>query len=70
MTRQTAPLTGLRGRRDNRRLDPADPAGALATVLAEVQADYDLGPQRRALLALSARGTERGLDLRAAGAAG
>ena len=28
----------------------ADPAAALATVLAEVQADYDLGPQRRALL--------------------
>ena len=62
-------LTDLRGRRDNLRLDPADPAGALATVLAEVQADYDLGPQRRALLALSARGTERGLDLRAASAA-
>jgi hypothetical protein len=43
-------LTDLRGRRDGLRLDPADPAAALATVLAEVQADYDLGPQRRALL--------------------
>lgn len=43
-------LTDLRGRRDGLRLDPADPARALATVLAEVQADYDLGPQRRALL--------------------
>lgn len=43
-------LTDLRRRRDGLRLDPADPAGALATVLAEVQADYDLGPQRRALL--------------------
>jgi hypothetical protein len=43
-------LTDLRGRRDGLRLDPADPAAALATVLAEVQADYDLGPRRRALL--------------------
>jgi len=43
-------LTDLRGRRDGLRLDPADPAGALATVLAEVQTDYDLGLQRRALL--------------------
>jgi len=40
----------LRGRRDGLRLDPADPAGALATVLAEVQTDYGLGPQQRALL--------------------
>jgi hypothetical protein len=32
------------------RLDPADPASALATVLAETQAAYDLGPARRALL--------------------
>jgi hypothetical protein len=44
-------LTDLRGRRDALRLDPSDPAGALTTVLAEVQADHDLGPQRRALLA-------------------
>ncbi|MFZ0001370.1 MAG: nucleotidyltransferase domain-containing protein [Trebonia sp.] len=39
-------LLELRGRRDNLRLDPADPAGALA----ETQAGYDLGPARRALL--------------------
>lgn len=45
-------LTDLCGRRDGLRLDPADPAQALATVLAEVQADYDLGPRRRALLYL------------------
>jgi nucleotidyltransferase-like protein len=64
-------LTDLRGRRDGLHLDPADPAGALATVLAEVQADYDLGPRRRALLSdLPASGAERGLDLRTAGAAG
>jgi predicted nucleotidyltransferase len=43
-------LTDLRGRRDGLRLDPADPARALTTVLAEVQAEYDLGPRRRALL--------------------
>jgi hypothetical protein len=43
-------LTDLRGRRDRLRLDPADPAGALASALAEVQSDYDLGPYRRALL--------------------
>jgi predicted nucleotidyltransferase len=43
-------LTDLRGRRDGLRLDPADPGRALAAVLAEVQADYDLGPRRRALL--------------------
>ena len=43
-------LTDLRGRRDGLRLDPADPAQALAIVLAEVQAGYDLGPARRALL--------------------
>lgn len=43
-------LLELRGRRDNLRLDPADPADALAAVLAEPQAGYDLGPARRALL--------------------
>jgi predicted nucleotidyltransferase len=43
-------LTELRGRRDGLSLDPADPARALATVLAEIQAEYDLGPRRRALL--------------------
>jgi predicted nucleotidyltransferase len=43
-------LTDLRGRRDTLRLDPADPAGALAAVLAETQSSFDLGPARRALL--------------------
>jgi Nucleotidyltransferase domain len=52
-------LTDLRGHRDGLHLDPADPAQALATVLAEVQADYDLGPQRRALLEDLARGLTR-----------
>jgi predicted nucleotidyltransferase len=44
-------LRDLRGHRDTLRLDPADPAAALAQVLAETQAHYDLGPARRALLA-------------------
>ena len=43
-------LTELRGRRDTLLLDPADPAGALAAVLAETQSSYDVGPARRALL--------------------
>jgi len=43
-------LTALRGRRDGLRLDPADPLGALAAVLAETEASFDLGPRRRALL--------------------
>ncbi len=43
-------LLELRGRRDTLRLDPADPAGALAAVIAETQAGYELGPRRRALL--------------------
>jgi hypothetical protein len=43
-------LTNLRGRRDGLRPEPADPAQALAAVLTEIQADYDLGPGRRALL--------------------
>jgi predicted nucleotidyltransferase len=43
-------LVELRGRRDDLQLDPADPARALAAVLAETQAGYDLGPARRALL--------------------
>jgi predicted nucleotidyltransferase len=64
--RMRGSLTELRGRRDGLRLDPADPARALAAVLAEVQADYDLGPKRRALLealpAGSAHGAERGVD--------
>jgi hypothetical protein len=52
-------LTALRGRRDGLRLDPADPARALATVLAEVQADYDLGPRRRAVLGIDDLGVPR-----------
>jgi predicted nucleotidyltransferase len=43
-------LTTLRGRRDGLRLDPADPLGALAAVLAEAAASFDLGPRRRRLL--------------------
>jgi len=46
-------LRELRGRRDGLRLDPADPAAALTAVLAETEADYDLGPRRQALLRLS-----------------
>ena len=48
-------LTRLRGRRDGLRLDPADPAAALDTVLAEIAAEYDLGPTRHALLGLAHR---------------
>lgn len=43
-------LTQLRGRRDGLRLDPSAPAQALATVVAGMLADHDLGPRRRALL--------------------
>jgi hypothetical protein len=43
-------LTTLRGRRDGLRLDPADPLGALAAVLAEATASFDLGPARQGLL--------------------
>jgi len=43
-------LLALRGQRDTLRLDPADPADALAAVIAETLAHYDLGPRRRALL--------------------
>lgn len=43
-------LLALRGWRDTLQLDPADPADALAAVIAETQAHYDLGPRRRALL--------------------
>jgi Nucleotidyltransferase domain len=53
-------LLELRGRRDALRLDPADPATALAAVLAETQASYDLGPARRALLEPPGPGAERG----------
>lgn len=44
-------LTALRGHRDQLRPDPADPMGALAAVLAETSASFDLGPVRRTLLA-------------------
>jgi predicted nucleotidyltransferase len=43
-------LMQLRGRRDGLRLDPADPAAALDTLLAAIAAEYDLGPRRRDLL--------------------
>jgi predicted nucleotidyltransferase len=43
-------LLALRGQRDTLQLDPADPAHALALVIAETRAHYDLGPRRRALL--------------------
>ena len=43
-------LLALRGRRDSLRLDPADPAGALAQVLAETTICFDVGlrPRRAA----------------------
>jgi hypothetical protein len=53
-------LTTLRGRRDGLLLDPADPAGALAAVLAEAARSADFGPVRGELLArlgLGASGT-------------
>jgi len=40
----------LHGRRDSLRPDPADPAGALAAVIAEAAACVDFGPRRWALL--------------------
>ena len=40
-------LPTLRGRRDSLRPDPADPAGALAAVIAEAAADCDSGPGAR-----------------------
>jgi predicted nucleotidyltransferase len=43
-------LTELRGHRDGLRLDPADPLRALAAVLAEASATFDLGPGLRSLL--------------------
>ncbi len=43
-------LLVLRGHRDTLHLDPADPAGALAEVLAATRASFDLGPVRSALL--------------------
>jgi hypothetical protein len=40
-------LPTLRGRRDSLRPDPADPAGALAAVIAEAAAHFDSGPCAR-----------------------
>ena len=51
--RVRASLTALRGRRDGLRLQPSSPALALAALLAEIEASYELGPRRRALLSLS-----------------
>ena len=45
-------LTDLRGSRDALQLDPADPASALTTVIAEARAAYDLGTHRLAVLDL------------------
>ena len=39
-------LRSLRGQRDGLRLDPADPAGALAAVIAETAESFDLGARR------------------------
>jgi hypothetical protein len=43
-------LVSLRGRRDGLQLDPADPSGALALVLAETAARFRFGPRQAALL--------------------
>ncbi len=43
-------LLALRGRRDGLRLDPADPAGALARVIAEATTCFDVGIRRGGLL--------------------
>jgi hypothetical protein len=43
-------LLSLRGRRDTLNLDPGNLEDALARVLAETQASFDLGSTRRALL--------------------
>jgi predicted nucleotidyltransferase len=51
--RVRASLTALRGRRDGLRLRTSGPARALTVLLAEIEASYELGPQRRALLSLS-----------------
>jgi predicted nucleotidyltransferase len=44
-------LTALRGRRDQLKIDPAEPMAALAAVITEASASYDLGEPRRAILA-------------------
>jgi Nucleotidyltransferase domain len=51
--RVRASLTALKGRRDGLRLQPSSPAQALAALLAEIEASYELGPRRRALLSAS-----------------
>jgi hypothetical protein len=43
-------LLALRGQRDSLRLDPADPSGALAAVIAEAATGFDFGSRRRGLL--------------------
>jgi hypothetical protein len=43
-------LLALRGRRDNLRLDPIDPAGALAMVIAEAATYFEFGHRRGGLL--------------------
>jgi hypothetical protein len=43
-------LLTLRGQRDSLRPDPADPAGALAAVIAEAAARFDFGSRRWTLL--------------------
>jgi hypothetical protein len=48
--RMRGSLVTLRGRRDGLLLDPADPAGALATVIGEAAADADFGSRRSGLL--------------------
>jgi predicted nucleotidyltransferase len=49
-------LVALRGQRDSRQLDPADPAGALANVIAEAASRFDFGGRRSALLEQLGRG--------------
>jgi Nucleotidyltransferase domain len=51
--RVRASLTALRGHRDGLRLRPSGAAEALAALVAEIAASYELGPRRRALLSLS-----------------
>jgi Nucleotidyltransferase domain len=48
--RMRGSLLALRGRRDGLQLDPADPAAALALVVAETGADFRFGPRRAAVL--------------------
>jgi predicted nucleotidyltransferase len=51
--RVRASLTALRGHRDGLRLRPSSPAQALAALLTEIEASYELGPRRQALLSTS-----------------